>query len=152
MPFNFFFILAHNFSIGVKSGEYGGRNNRQCPVPLLSFLIYSFYEIWHYPSLLELSSLIFQYLLKVFPWTILKKIHFPLFPCIPYFLSVHSLFFQQPGLFLNILILFSSLQHIFPFYSSRIHGSNIRQSLFHQYRLFLCLNLLLIIFLNRPVR
>ena len=113
---------------------------------LLSFLIYSFCEIWHYPSLLELSSLIFQYLLKVFPLTILQKIHFLLFPCISYFLSVHSLFFRQPGLFLNILILFSSLQQVFPFYSSRIHGSNIRQSLFHQYRLFLCLNLLLIIF------
>ena len=37
MSFNFFFILAHNFSIGFKSGEYGGRNNRQCPVPLIIF-------------------------------------------------------------------------------------------------------------------
>ena len=49
MSFNFFFILAHDFSIGFKSGEYGGRNNRLCyflfrvldersPVSFLSFI------------------------------------------------------------------------------------------------------------------
>lgn len=35
MSFNFFLRLAHTFSIGFKSSEYGGRNNRQCPVSLV---------------------------------------------------------------------------------------------------------------------
>lgn len=35
MSFNFFLRLAHTFSIGFKSSEYGGRNNRQCSVSLV---------------------------------------------------------------------------------------------------------------------